>query len=80
MAIRNENRAAFDLSIPNNTEVDMVAPERETPGKIAMAWLMPMSNEAKKETSFSDFLALSAKNNNSPVAKKERSLPEGCLR
>jgi hypothetical protein len=35
--IKNENLAAFSLSIPNKTEVDIVAPDLEIPGKIAMA-------------------------------------------
>ncbi len=35
--IKKENLAAFSLSIPNKTELEIVAPEREMPGKIAMA-------------------------------------------
>jgi hypothetical protein len=35
--IRKENLAAFDLSIPNNTEVAIVAPDLDMPGKIAIA-------------------------------------------
>ena len=35
--IRKEKRAASDLSSPKITEVDMVAPLLETPGRIAMA-------------------------------------------
>lgn len=35
--IRNENRAAFSLSTPSKTEVDMVAPDLEIPGSIAIA-------------------------------------------
>ena len=33
--IKNEKRAARSLSIPKRTEVEMVAPDREIPGKIA---------------------------------------------
>ena len=35
--IRNEKRAAFSLSIPSKTAVDIVAPERDIPGRIAIA-------------------------------------------
>ena len=35
--IKNENLAAFSRSIPNNTQVEIVAPEREMPGRIATA-------------------------------------------
>ena len=35
--IRKENLAAFSLSIPSRTAVDIVAPEREIPGIIAIA-------------------------------------------
>ena len=45
--IRKENRAAFSLSIPSKTEVDIVAPERETPGNIAIACEMPIMSAWK---------------------------------
>ena len=45
--IRKENRAAFSLSIPSKTEVDIVAPERETPGNIAMACEIPIMSAWK---------------------------------
>ena len=35
--IKNEKRAAFPLSFPNNTEVEIVAPLLEIPGSMAMA-------------------------------------------
>ena len=35
--IKNENLAAFVLSIPNKTAVEIVAPDLDIPGKIAMA-------------------------------------------
>ena len=35
--IKKEKRAAFSLSIPNNTAVAMVAPLLEIPGNIAIA-------------------------------------------
>ena len=35
--IRKENLAAFSRSIPNKTEVEIVAPEREMPGKMEIA-------------------------------------------
>ena len=37
MTIKNENLAALVLSFPNKTDVEIVAPEREIPGNIAMA-------------------------------------------
>ena len=46
--IRKENRAAFSLSIPSKTEVEIVAPERETPGNIAMACEIPTMSAWKK--------------------------------
>ena len=57
--IRKENRAAFSLSIPNKTEVDIVAPERETPGNIAMACATPMMSAWKNLTFLFVFLAYS---------------------
>ena len=39
---RNENLAASFLSHPNKSAVEIVAPERETPGIIAKAWAIPM--------------------------------------
>ena len=35
--IKNENRADFSLSTPNKTEVEIVAPDLEIPGSIAIA-------------------------------------------
>lgn len=35
--IRKEKRADFSLSIPNKTEVEIVAPDLDIPGRIAMA-------------------------------------------
>ena len=46
--IRKENRAAFSLSIPSKTEVEIVAPERETPGNIAIACEIPTMSAWKK--------------------------------
>ena len=37
ITIRKENRAAFDLSLPSNTEVEIVAPDLDTPGNMAKA-------------------------------------------
>ena len=44
--IRKENRYFFSI-YPNKTEVDIVAPERETPGNIAMACATPMMSAWK---------------------------------
>ena len=65
--IKKENRAAFSLSIPKSTAVDIVAPEREIPGRIAIACEIPIRIAALIPTCFADALALSAKNNNKPV-------------
>lgn len=35
--IKKEKRAAFSLSTPINTEVEIVAPDLDIPGKIAIA-------------------------------------------
>ena len=35
--IQKENRAAFSLSIPRITDVEIVAPDLEIPGRIAIA-------------------------------------------
>ena len=40
--IKNENLAAFSLSIPNKTEVEIVAPDLDIPGKIAIACEIPI--------------------------------------
>jgi hypothetical protein len=43
--IKKENRAAFSLSIPSNTEVEIVAPDLDIPGSIAIAWAIPINND-----------------------------------
>ena len=57
------------MSIPKSTAVDIVAPEREIPGRIAMACEIPTRIASLTPTCFSDALALSARNNNKPVIK-----------
>ena len=44
MTIKNENLAAFVLSIPSKTAVEIVAPDLEIPGKMAIAWEIPIIN------------------------------------
>ena len=39
--IKKEKRAALSLSIPKSTEVEIVAPEREIPGRMAIACAKP---------------------------------------
>ena len=39
---RNENLAASFLSHPANSAMEIVAPERETPGIMAKAWARPI--------------------------------------
>ncbi len=41
MERRKENLTHSSLFIPNNLAVDIVTPDLETPGKIAIAWPMP---------------------------------------
>ena len=67
ITIKNEKRAAFDLSFPSRTEVDIVAPERDTPGSMATACDMPIISASQNPTFFVVGLARSAKNNNSAV-------------
>ena len=47
ITIKKLNLAAFSLSIPNKTDVDIVAPEREIPGSIAIAWDKPIIKAIK---------------------------------
>ena len=39
---RNENLAASFLFHPDIRAIEIVAPERDTPGKIARAWAIPI--------------------------------------
>ena len=39
---RNEYLAASFLFHPNKRAIEIVAPERDTPGKIAKAWAIPI--------------------------------------
>ena len=39
---RNENLAASFLFHPNKSAIEIVAPERDTPGIIAKAWAKPI--------------------------------------
>ena len=59
--IKKENRADLDLSTPNNTAADMVAPLREIPGNMATACAIPITNALRNETPLSVVLAKSAK-------------------
>ena len=65
--IKNENLAAFSLSIPSKTATEIVAPDLEIPGIIAIAWEIPIKSEERKLTFFSVGFALSAKNSSPPV-------------
>jgi len=48
--IKKEKRAARSRSMCNSTEVEIVAPERDTPGRIAIACAMPMISAFRYET------------------------------
>ena len=65
--IRKEKRAAFVLSLPKSTEVEIVAPEREIPGNIAMACEKPITKALENDTFLLVFFALSAKYSNKAV-------------
>ena len=39
---RNENFTASFLFHPDKSAIEIVAPERDTPGKIAKAWAIPI--------------------------------------
>ena len=53
MTIKNEKRADFSLSTPNNTDVEIVAPDLEIPGIIAIACDIPISIASLTPTFFS---------------------------
>ena len=55
--IRKENLAAFSLSIPRITAVEIVAPDLEIPGIIAIACAIPTTREDEKLIFFSLGLA-----------------------
>ena len=65
--MRKENLAAFVRSTPRRTEVDIVAPDREIPGNIAMACEIPMIKALINDTFLLVFFALSAKRSRRPV-------------
>ena len=44
MARKKENSVAERLSVPKRSAPTMVAPERDTPGIMAIAWQSPMVN------------------------------------
>ena len=46
--IRKENLAAFSLSIPRITAVEIVAPDLEIPGIIAIACAIPTKREDER--------------------------------
>ena len=56
--IRKENLAAFSLSIPRITALEIVAPDLEIPGTIAIACAIPTRSEDEKLIFFSLGLAL----------------------
>ena len=65
--IKKEKRAAFVLSIPNKTDVDMVAPDLEIPGNMAMACDTPTRTAFEKDTFLSVLFALSANKSKAAV-------------
>ena len=62
ITIRKENFAAFVLSFPKITEVEIVDPDLEIPGKLsAIAWAIPITIAFLDEISLVVFFALSAR-------------------
>lgn len=59
--IKKENLAALDLSTPKITEAEIVAPDLEIPGRIAIACAIPMKKALENVTGLFVFLALSAR-------------------
>ena len=61
--------------MPNKTDVEMVAPDLEIPGKIAIIWAIPIMKASFGPTVFVPVFALSAKNkipavtNNKPLTR-----------
>lgn len=51
MLIRKENFALFCLSAPESSPAEIVAPEREIPGKIARPWAIPIATACLKVNS-----------------------------
>ena len=49
MTIRNENCASLSFLLPSMMPVAMVAPERDIPGRTAMAWAIPIMKAWKQE-------------------------------
>mgnify|MGYP004152710585 CR=1 FL=1 len=65
--IKNEKRADSSLSIPNKTEIAIVVPDLEIPGKIAIAWAHPIIREEIKVIFLFVGFDLSAKSNSEAV-------------
>ena len=56
--IKKEKRADFSLSIPKSTAVEIVAPEREIPGNIAIACETPIKIASFTPTFFSEIFVV----------------------
>ena len=67
ITIKNENSADFFLSIPSNTDMAIVDPLLEIPGKMAMAWAIPINKESINPTFLAVDFALSARYKSSAV-------------
>ena len=65
--IKNENLADFSLSTPSKTAVEIVAPEREIPGTIAIACEIPMIIDSFIPTLLLVAFDLSANKSKNPV-------------
>ena len=49
MTMRKENCASFSFLLPSNRPVAMVLPERESPGRTAAAWAIPITKACQRE-------------------------------
>ena len=71
--IRNENLAALERSIFSITAIEIVAPDLEIPGRMAIACATPIMNESRKLTGLSVLLDRSASNRS--MAVNTRQIP-----
>ena len=67
ISVKNENFADDVLSNPKITEIAIVAPDLEMPGKIAIAWAIPIRKLCKVLIMLLVGFALSAKKRSNPV-------------
>jgi len=72
--MRNENFTAFSLSIPKNSEVEMVIPLLETPGSKAIACMSPMKKTLPLFSSYLEALKNLDEKTTIPVKRKNKDI------